>query len=729
MARQYGVFALLLGVLLAPALVVAQSSPKAAPIEPAVQAAFAAAAATDTLPVIVVLRDQTNAARVVSSNQKRKDRQKAVVQALRTKAASSQKAIRQALDKHVKDGSVASYTPFWIQNAIAVRATRAVINELASRSDVAVITADQTVVGPGRTALTSSATSEQNIAQVHAPDLWALGYNGQGIVVANLDSGVDATHPDLSAQWRGGTNSWLDPFGQHSSPFDATGHGTWTMSVMVGRDTGGTAIGMAPQATWIAARIFNDSGTSTASVIHQSLQWVLDPDNNPATADGADVVNNSWALGSPGCSLDFELDLEALVAAGTTPVFAAGNFGPGSNTSPSPANNPAAFAVGATEADGTIYSGSSQGPTSCGLTEPATYPAVVAPGVNIYTADLYGGYYMTTGTSLAAPHAAGALALLLSAFPNLTVSEQRAALHSTAADLGAAGPDNTFGAGLIDVLAAYNALAAGTIPTPTSPPPPTATDTPTATATATNTPIPPTATATNTPTATATNTPVPPTATATRTPTPTTASRLFADGFESGNFSAWSSSATNSGKLSVSTGAALEGSRGMQAQISGTTAIYVQNNAPANESSYHARFRFHPHNTSTGSSQHDILIARTGSASTTMRVQYRLSSGAYQIRAGAINNGSTQYTSWYTIANASTTIEVAWQAASTSTGTNGVLTLWLNGASKQTLSSLKNGTQRIEDIRLGIPGGLVSGMSGTEYFDGFVSTRTTYIGP
>ena len=112
--------------------------------------------------------------------------------------------------------------------------------------------------------------------------------------------------------------------------------------------------------------------------------------------------------------------------------------------------------MGNTNNSDAIANDSSRGPSACDAT---IYPAMVAPGVSIRTTDRYYGLYTNaSGTSVAAPHATGALALLLSAFPNLTVDQQSAALTSTAVDLGTAGPDNTFGAGRLDVLAAYNSL-------------------------------------------------------------------------------------------------------------------------------------------------------------------------------------------------------------------------------------------------------------------------------
>src|SRR3972149_324648 len=113
-----------------------------------------------------------------------------------------------------------------------------------------------------------------------------------------MHTGADVSHPDLVTRWRGGSNSWFDPYGQHPmTPTDLSGHGTWTMGVIVAGDAGGTSIGVAPQASWIAVKIFDDQDSSTATAIHQGFQWLLDPDGNPATPDAPDVVNNSWSFG------------------------------------------------------------------------------------------------------------------------------------------------------------------------------------------------------------------------------------------------------------------------------------------------------------------------------------------------------------------------------------------------------------------------------------------------
>ncbi len=423
--------------------------------------------------VIVTLRTRADLRAVRGGT--RAARQAAIIAALRAHASASQTPLVAFLGGQRALGRVARLTSFWLFNGVSITATPAVIAAIAARPDVASVTPDEIAIvpaavqptrQPASASMGSSAPTEPNIALVNAPALWSLGYTGQGVVVASLDSGVDVTHPDLAARWRGGSDSWFDPYGQHpTTPTDLTGHGTATMGVIVGGDAGGTSIGMAPGATWIAAKIFNDSGTATATAIHAAFQWVLDPDGNPATADAPQVVNNSWAFGFPGCNLAFQPDLQALRAAEIVPVFAAGNYGPGGSTSVSPANYPEALAVGATKATDVIDATSGRGPSACGEASTA-YPEVVAPGVGIRTADLFGLYQSATGTSLAAPHVAGALALLLSAHPGVSAASQVSALTSSALDLGALGPDNTYGYGRLDALGADTMLGGGPSPSP-----------------------------------------------------------------------------------------------------------------------------------------------------------------------------------------------------------------------------------------------------------------------
>jgi subtilisin family serine protease len=406
--------------------------------------------------VVVVMKSQANLGAFHAAS--RPERLAAVERGLRAHAAQSQTGVLALLARRQSQGLASGIVPLWIANEVAVHTTPAVVRELARRPDVREVRPEFAVQAPtSDAAAAATSTVEPNVSLVNAPALWDRGFRGQGVVVANMDTGVDATHPDLAAKWRGGTNSWYDPNGQHpTTPTDISGHGTQTMGVMVGGNTGGSSVGVAPDAKWIAVKIFNDRGSATSTGIHQGFQWLLDPDGNPNTADAPNVVDNSWTMMTASCTLDFQPDLASLRAAGILPVFAAGNYGPNGGTVQSPANLPEAFAVGGTDNADALYSYSSRGPSTCAA---ATAPKLAAPAVNVRTTDLYGSYVQDTGTSVAAPHVAGALALLLSAFPHLSADQQEAALEGGALDLGTAGVDNDFGYGRLDALAAYQRLA------------------------------------------------------------------------------------------------------------------------------------------------------------------------------------------------------------------------------------------------------------------------------
>ena len=424
-------------------------------VDPGVQSSMAKLQPGEMMTVIVTLRTQADLSNVHSAN--RAKRLEGVVRSLQATANGTQNRLIGLLNSYAAQGLVQSYSPLWVFNGISVTGTSMVIEALAQDPDVLKITPDDISV------VTTLGTPEPNITLVNAPALWGLGYLGQSVVVASMDSGVDASHPDLASRWRGGSNSWYDPYNQHSTPVDMSGHGTWTTGIMVGGDAGGTSLGVAPGAQWIAVKIFNDQGSSTATAIHQGFQWLLDPDGNPSTADAPQVVNNSWTFSYPGCNLEFEPDMQSLRAAGILPVFAAGNGGPLDNTSYSPSNNPSAFAVGAIDNNNQIYAYSSRGPSTCGGST-GPFPDLVSPGVNIRTTGLYGTYYTDSGTSFAAPHVAGGLALLLSAYPNLSASLQEQALINSAVDLGVAGPDDVYGYGRLDLSSAYQWVAS--VPTP-----------------------------------------------------------------------------------------------------------------------------------------------------------------------------------------------------------------------------------------------------------------------
>lgn len=361
--------------------------------------------------------------------------------------------------------------PLWASNSVAVTLPASAVNRLRTDPAVGVIKPDAVVRLQSMT-FSQLPPSEWNMAAIKAPQVWNLGYSGQGTVVGVLDSGADPAHQDLAGRWRGGANSWYDPYGQHlTKPYDASGHGTSVTSLIVGGSASGTDVGVAPGAQYIAARVFNDSGTGVTSSIHQAMQWMLNPDATAATADYPDVVNASWNIaGAPGvCNTEFEPDIQAFLASDIAVVFAAGNDGPNAGTSDSPGNNVGAMAAGAVDQAKTVGSFSSRGPSACGG---GIFPAVVAPGVNVKAADLtYGGvfannYATITGTTPAAAHLAGAIAVLGGAFPTATVADIQGAITASALPLGSVGANNDTGAGQLDVLAAYNLLLKTFPPSP-----------------------------------------------------------------------------------------------------------------------------------------------------------------------------------------------------------------------------------------------------------------------
>jgi VCBS repeat-containing protein len=428
-------------------------------VDPDLKARLKTLRPNQEVSVIVTLTTQANLNAI--RDREHGVRNRKVVQALRQHADLKQASVLDFLKRNLATGA----KQLWIINGIAARVPARVVRALALRPGVAHVQLDSTLYAPGPSA-TTTAAPEWNINLIHAPEVWGLGYTGQGTVVANMDTGVDKDHPDLGPRWRGGANSWFDPNGQHTTPTDyagsSTGHGTQTMGLMVGGEAGGTAIGVAPGARWIAVKVFDDQGLAQESDLHQGFQWLLDPDGNPLTDDAPDVVNASFRTASTGvCDRRFETDIQNLKTASIAVVFAAGNSGPLPGTSVSPANNSVGYGAGAVDNNSTIASFSSRGPSAC---DGGLFPKLVAPGVNVNTADISSGgflnYRTVNGTSFAAPHVAGGMALLMEAFPNIAVSALESALTDSATDLGTTGPDQDYGHGILHVLQAHAELAA-----------------------------------------------------------------------------------------------------------------------------------------------------------------------------------------------------------------------------------------------------------------------------
>lgn len=306
-----------------------------------------------------------------------------------------------------------------------------------------------------------------------------------------------------------------------------------------------------------------------------------------------------------------------------------------------------------------------------------------------------GAYYATKeGTAGFAPQ----LVVTTSGSPGSTVSPTTT---FTATSTRTATPTNTV------TLTPTGTATLGPSPTPAN------TSTPTATRTATNTP---TSTSTTTPTFT---------------PAPVV-DLIFADGFESANLSAWSSSVTDGTNLSVSSASALIGSYGLQALINDNNAIFVTHNTPIVETRYRARFYFDPNSIVMADRDAFYLLTgySTGTSTEVLRIEFRFYKGNYQLRS-KIRNDSSGWTSsaWVNISDASHIIELDWKASTAVGANNGYLTLWIDGAQNSSLTGIDNDTRRIIQIQLGAVSDIDAGTRGTFYFDAFESRRQSYIGP
>lgn len=387
----------------------------------------------------------------------------------------------------------AEHKPFWIANMIWVRGDERILQMMASSPEVSAVFANPRISldpidapAPEQYAPTAI---EPNIAQIGAPDLWALGATGQGVVIGGQDTGYDWEHPALVGKYRGWdgnsadhNHNWHDAIhtgggicgADAGEPCDDHGHGTHTMGTMVGDDGGANQIGVAPDAKWIGCRNM-DQGSGTPATYSECFQWFLAPTDlngdNPTPALAPHVINNSWACPpSEECTDPTILQtvVENVRAAGIVVVSSAGNSGPScSSVRYPPAIYDATLSVGAVHINDNIASFSSRGPVTVDGSN-RLKPDVVAPGVSIRSAYPGDGYGSMSGTSMAAPHVAGLVALLISANPSLAGDVdalESAIMHSavpltseqTCGDIpGAAVPNHTFGYGRISALDAYN---------------------------------------------------------------------------------------------------------------------------------------------------------------------------------------------------------------------------------------------------------------------------------
>ncbi len=414
---------------------------------------------------------------------------------LKSFTQNSQRSIKEFLSGKAISQIVEKGHYFWITNVISCKATVAVIDELSQRQDISRIDYDEIrymLIGEksgideelNQTQGTNEITN--NVIKVNAPEVWDLGYTGQGVIVAVLDVGVNYNHADLE------DHMWEHPdYPNHgynfayndNDPMDKHGHGTHCAGTVAGDGTAGSQTGMAPDATIMALKVLNDDGGGSESDSWEAIEFAVDYD--------ADILSMSigWMHAFNPARSTWRETLDNALAAGVVAAIAAGNEG-GSPSNPDDVRTPgdcpppwlnpdqtlvggisACICIGATDNNDNIASFSARGPSDWESINPYNdypfnpelgliRPDVCAPGVDIKSCNYSNnnGYTSMSGTSMATPGVAGVMALLMSKVPSLTPEAINIALETTAVDLGATGKDNFFGAGRVDALVAVNSL-------------------------------------------------------------------------------------------------------------------------------------------------------------------------------------------------------------------------------------------------------------------------------
>ncbi|KAJ0392087.1 hypothetical protein ATCC90586_012118 [Pythium insidiosum] len=474
----------------------------------------------ETVDIIVTMKSTDN---VLESFQESAYRSRSErIQALRSKLqASSAKALEPLASFVAKESAaqplevetvwIAPYAFVKAASAETVAKLAALPNVESIREDTPIVL-EQPVIDPRP--IEAIQGTEWGVSRIGAPKVWADGTAGQGIVVGVIDSGVRHTHEALRRNFLG-KYGWFDPESKSPEPYDVSGHG----SHCAGTIAGAKGIGVAPAATWMACKGCRSKGCPRVDLM-KCAQFMLCPTdtdgNNEDCSKAPRIVSNSWGGGQG--DFWYKPAVDAWIKAGIVPVFAQGNAGPECGTANSPGDYPNVIGVGSLNPTEELRRTSSKGPTVFGRIK----PDITAPGGLIRSAYNRSDtdYNTISGTSMAAPHVSGSIALLLSQNPELTLDEIKVLLYTTTdqklppsnytcgvtSDL--TWPNNQYGHGRLNIFHAYQGFRPGPSPTtvPTTQPPAPTTQAPKPTTTSPSTPVP--------------TTPAPTTQTPTSKPTP-----------------------------------------------------------------------------------------------------------------------------------------------------------------------------------------------------------------
>lgn len=428
---------------------------------------------------IVKLKDQVDSMTLAAETEKKLQAKKltpaaaelakrsTIINELKATAKQTQFNLLDFAEEQKAAGKVSDIKSYYIMNAVAITGTKDVMEKIASFPEVEkILNNEQRKVLNVDVMDAKITATEWGVDRVKAQEVWGMGFDGTGVLVGILDTGVQWNHPALMEKYYGYNaetgevnheGSFFDPYYNQTVAYDDNGHGTHVAGTILGSDANGTnQVGVAPGAKFIMAKAFDAEGYGYDEEILSAMQWIME--------QGPDLVSNSWGGGS-GIDETYRESVTNWRAAGIVPVFAAGNtdlFTPQvPGTVSSPGNFPESIAIGATDINDNLANFSLLGPSPYGEIK----PDLAAPGVNIRSSLPGSSYGNASGTSMATPHVSGVIALLLAANGSLTVDQIEDILKNTARPLTNASypdtPNNAFGWGLVDAKEAVMQVAAG----------------------------------------------------------------------------------------------------------------------------------------------------------------------------------------------------------------------------------------------------------------------------
>ena len=456
------------------------------------------------IKINIILNEQADAAelsRTADAFPTKAERREFVVNLLKNQAKETQSDLLEYLNALEINGVVEKVKPLWIVNSVSCYAEESLIDEISQRDDVLAVYQVEEFPLPEEENIAISVERgddreiAENILRVNADQVWDLGYTGEDVLIAIIDTGVKLNHADLQGRfWDGGAeypNHGYDFYSHDNDPSDTHGHGTHVAGTIVGTGASGMQTGVAPDAKIMVLKVFHGEDNLTEPTMWvEAMQFAVE--------HGADALNMSLGQPLPDAAVKLMMRqaCDNTLAAGVVAAVCAGNSRQIQMLAPVPYNiwspgdcppphlhedqmvnaggTSCVICVGAVDFNDVIGGFSSEGPSTwSNVTQYNDYPYssgsstniglirpdVCAPGVNIKSLDwnTIDGYCLKSGTSMATPCVTGTIALMLSKDHELTPAQIDEILERTAIPLSAH-KSNDFGSGRIDALAAVNAV-------------------------------------------------------------------------------------------------------------------------------------------------------------------------------------------------------------------------------------------------------------------------------